>query len=256
MARAFEWVDCWFDRPLWRPMHCGRFHTRPEAGARPEQFSLPVVYIPQWFWRVPDRRCCISPGPGGSSWLGADEVGFWSHWVEQTGWDGGVVLYDQRGVGLSEPALDCPEMRSVRRELLPCRCRPRRPTAAYARRHAPAMTGSGPTAWICIASPPIECVGCDRPDVGDGSGALGRLWCPMAPGSRIADDAHRPEHLRSVVLDSVYPPQVNAELSDAWLLQRAFELPAVSVNWRTNARESPADLDANCRGRSPASTGR
>ena len=42
-----EWVDCWFDKPLWRPMHCAHFHTAPEAGATPEQFVLPVVYIPQ-----------------------------------------------------------------------------------------------------------------------------------------------------------------------------------------------------------------
>ena len=36
-----------------------------------------------------------------------------------TDWPGDLVLYDQRGVGLSEPALDCPELRALRRELLP-----------------------------------------------------------------------------------------------------------------------------------------
>ena len=30
-----EWVDCWFEAPLWRPVHCGRFHTAPEDGAEP-----------------------------------------------------------------------------------------------------------------------------------------------------------------------------------------------------------------------------
>ena len=28
-----------------------------------------------------------------------------------------VILYDQRGVGLSQPALDCPELQALRREL-------------------------------------------------------------------------------------------------------------------------------------------
>ena len=45
-------------------------------------------------------------------------------------------------------------------------------------------------------------------------------------GTRVALEMMRaaPQHLRAVVLDSPYPPQVNAELSDAWLLQRSFEL--------------------------------
>ena len=45
-----EWVDCWFESPLWRPLHCGRFHTAPEAGATPASFALPVVYIPRPPW--------------------------------------------------------------------------------------------------------------------------------------------------------------------------------------------------------------
>ena len=242
-----EWVDCWFDRPLWRPMHCGRFHTRPEAGARPEQFSLPVVYIPQWFWRRSGPPVLyIAGGPGGSSWLGADEVGFWSHWVEQTGWDGGVVLYDQRGVGLSEPALDCPEMRSVRRELLPLPLpteetyrRVREATrACHDRLKADGMDLHRFTTQL-NASDAIDlmsAMGLERWDV-----------YGVSYGTRVALQMMRtaPEQLRSVVLDSVYPPQVNAELSDAWLLQRAFELYSRICELADECTESPADLDAD-----------
>jgi pimeloyl-ACP methyl ester carboxylesterase len=45
-------------------------------------------------------------------------------------------------------------------------------------------------------------------------------------GTRVAMQLLRdvPQHLSAVVLDSPYPPVVNAELADAWLLQRTFEL--------------------------------
>jgi len=65
-------------------------------------------------------------------------------------------------------------------------------------------------------------------------------------GTRVALEMMRsaPQHLRAVVLDSVYPPQVNAELSDAWLLQRAFELYSRICELADECTQSPADLDA------------
>jgi len=45
-------------------------------------------------------------------------------------------------------------------------------------------------------------------------------------GSRVALELMRvaPERLRAVVLDSVYPPDVHAELADPWLLDRVLAL--------------------------------
>jgi pimeloyl-ACP methyl ester carboxylesterase len=115
-----EWTECGFDKPLWRPMHCGRLHTSPDEGATPESFVLPVILIPGWAWqREATPVQYIAGGPGGAAWLEPDEIDFWLAWVDATGWSGDLVLYDQRGVGLSEPALDCPELRVLRRELLP-----------------------------------------------------------------------------------------------------------------------------------------
>jgi len=51
-----------------------------------------------------------------------------------------------------------------------------------------------------------------------------------------------PDELRAVVLDSLYPPQVNAELSDAWLLQRSFELFARICELADQCTDSPEDL--------------
>ena len=115
-----EWVDCWFEVPWTRPVHCAYLHTAPEPGATPERFTLPVVYLSQSIWeRHRPPTLYIAGGPGGSAWLEADEIDFWLQWVDLTDWPGDLILYDQRGVGLSEPAIHCPELQTLRRELLP-----------------------------------------------------------------------------------------------------------------------------------------
>jgi pimeloyl-ACP methyl ester carboxylesterase len=240
-----EWVDCWFDRPLWRPVHCARFHTAPEAGASPEQFVLPVIYIPQPFWqRSGPPVQYIAGGPGGSAWLAPDEVDFWLDWVELTAWGGDLVLYDQRGVGLSEPALDCPELSRLRRELLPlplpteetyrrvreatrtCHDRLKREGVDF-HRFTTRINAADATDLMLA-------MGLDRWDV-----------YGVSYGTRVALEMMRrsPQHLRAAVLDSPYPPQVNAELSDAWLLQRAFELYSRICELADECTASVADLN-------------
>lgn len=221
-----EWVDCWFDKPLWRPLHCGRLHTAPLAAASPQHFVLPVVYIPQYFWaRSGPPVQYIAGGPGGAAWLAADEVGFWLDWVDAIDWPGDLVLYDQRGVGLSEPALDCPELRTLRRELLPLPL----PTEEAYRRMREATRACHDR---------LQAEGFDfhrfttrhnAADAIDLMHAMGvERWnvYGVSYGTRVALEMMRtvPQQLRAAILDSPYPPQVNAELADAWLLQRSFEL--------------------------------
>jgi hypothetical protein len=114
------WGDCWFDKPLWRPINCGRFQTAPVQDSTPTQFSLPVIHIPRPPWVTAGAPTqYIAGGPGGAAWLEPGEIGFWLDWVDANDWAGDLIVYDQRGVGLSEPALACPELRDLRRELLP-----------------------------------------------------------------------------------------------------------------------------------------
>ena len=244
-----EWVDCWFDKPLWRPMHCAHMHTAPEVGAQPEQFVLPVVYVPQWIWaRSGPPVLYVAGGPGGSSWLEPDKVGFWLDWVEQTQWNADLVLYDQRGVGLSRPALDCPELRSLRRELLPL---PLPTEEAYRRVRAASRA--------CHAR--LKAQGFDlsrfttrlnAADATDLMRAMGfEQWdlYGVSYGTRVALEMMRatPQYLRATVLDSPYPPDVNAELSDAWLLLRSFELFSRICELADECSESVDDLNADLR---------
>ena len=41
-----EWVDCWFEKPWWRPMHCARYYTAPEPGATRDGPSLAMPASP------------------------------------------------------------------------------------------------------------------------------------------------------------------------------------------------------------------
>jgi len=240
-----EWVDCWFDSPLWRPVHCAHFHTAPEAGAAPEEFVLPVVYIPQKFWarRGPPVQY-IAGGPGGSSWLQPDKVEFWLDWVDETQWSADLVLYDQRGVGLSQPAFACPELRDLRRELLPLPL----PTEEAYRRVREAtrachdrIRGDGvdlsrlnTRSNASDATDLMRTLGLDKWDL-----------YGVSYGTRVALEMMRatPEYLRAVVLDSPYPPEVSPELSDAWLLQRSFELFSRICELADECTETAADLD-------------
>jgi pimeloyl-ACP methyl ester carboxylesterase len=239
-----EWVDCWFDQPWWRPMHCGRFHTASEPGAQPESFALPVVYIPQWAWaRSGPPVLYVAGGPGGAAWLEADEVGFWLDWGEQVDWPGDLVLYDQRGVGLSQPALDCPELRDLRREILPLPL----PTEEAYRRVRDATR-------LCHDRLRAEGIDLHRFNTGLNAADATDLMLAMglerwnlygvSYGTRVALEMMRraPQHLRAVVLDSPYPPEVNPELADAWLLQRAFELFERICELADDCSETPAQL--------------
>ncbi len=239
-----EWVDCWFETPWDRPIHCAHLHTAAEPGAMPEQFKLPVVYLAQRPWqRQGPPTLYIAGGPGGSAWLEAGEFDFWLEWADLTDWPGDLILYDQRGVGLSEPALDCPELQTLRRELLPLPL----PTEEAYRRVREATRA-------CHTR--IRASGIDlhrfttrhnAADAIDLMRALGfEQWnlYGVSYGTRVALQIMRevPGSLRAAVLDSPYPPQVNPELADAWLLQRSFELFTRICELADDCPQTPDEL--------------
>ena len=241
-----EWVDCWFEQSPMRPVHGARMHTAPEAGATPPSFSLPVVYIPQYFWR---RRgpptLYIAGGPGGSAWLDADEVDFWLHWADQNDWPGDLILYDQRGVGLSQPALDCPELQAERRALLPLPL----PTEEAYRRVREATLACHDRlrqSGIDLARFTTSLNASDAIDLLRAMGVAQWSVYGVSYGTRVALEMMRkvPQHLSAVVLDSPYPPQVNAELADAWLLQRSFEMFSRICELADDCSQTPAELNA------------
>lgn len=242
------WGDCWFDQAFWRPAHCGRFTTATDPGAHPPRYALPVVYLPRPGWRDRQRPplLYIAGGPGGGNWLDGTGIAFWRQWQDENPWAGDLVLYDQRGVGLSQPAHDCPEVREASKALLPVELtteevyrRLRDATRACHRRLL-----AEPVSLDQLTTSRNSA---DAMDLMRSSGWSRWDVFGVSYGSRVALDILRraPGLVRSAVLDSVYPPDVNAELTDAWLLQRSLEMFTRICELADDCTRTPAALRAD-----------
>ena len=218
-----DWVPCWFDAPLARITHCAHFYPAGD-GHEPEP-RLPVVV----FRHIGlDHRSSpvlyLAGGPGGSAWLAPGEVGSWYHWLDTVDWPHDFVIFDQRGTGLSKPQLACPEARAVSTELLrdpvPAAQGMARGYAALKRCHQRLRDSGGKLdGYNTITS---------AQDIRDLMAALdGERWnlYGVSYGTRLAMEVQRryPEGIRSVILDSVYPPDIDATMTWPWLLQRSVE---------------------------------
>lgn len=215
------WRSCPGGRHWRQPVFCGRLQR--VIGGR--SLSLEVRYLRSLWPGSGTPVLYIAGGPGGASGIDASGLGQWLDWYRQVDWHADLVLYDQRGVGLSRPALDCPEVRRVRRQLLDSPL----PDEAQYRLQAQAQRA-------CLARLRADAVDLSRyhtPANADDAQALaGALdlhrWrvYGVSYGTRVALELMRrhPAGLEAVVLDSVYPPQVHAEREDTWLLARALGL--------------------------------
>lgn len=107
---VFEPVDCWWSLPESQRVDCG-YLIVPEDRALP---GGPEVRLAVAILRHPDGRPEPDPilrlhgGPGGG-YLSVMELA-WMDDASLFGADRDVIAFDQRGQGLSEPSLDCPEV--------------------------------------------------------------------------------------------------------------------------------------------------
>lgn len=208
-APVFEPGACGFTLPAGRlasTVRCGQLVV-PENRAVPDgrtvRLAVAVFKNPRGT-TAPDPIVYLSGGPGGS----ALEFLQYSYGplfggLEPSGRD--VVIFDQRGVGVSQPALDCELTTGTTADWLACGER-LRGTADLGQYH---------TAW-------------NAADVNDLRLALGydrvNLW-GGSYGTRLALDVMRdfPGGLRSVVLDAVFPPDVDLYVEGPANAQRAID---------------------------------
>ncbi len=186
---SYQPTACPFAIPGGVAIECGTL-TVPEDHANPNgrQIHLAVarIYSSSGLAAQPDPVLYLAGGPGEGA---LREVNTWVNYPIRQKRD--IILLDQRGTGFSQPVLNCPPMHSYD-DVEACRAQ---------------LVGAGIdlSAYNSAQS---------AADIADLHAALGvRTWnlLGISYGTRLALAVMRdhPEGIRSVILDSVYPPQVN-----------------------------------------------
>lgn len=226
-AENLSKVDCWFAVPADFAVACYRLKV-PESrqGQSAIELSLPVAVITSPHDRkYQDPIVYLAGGPGDGAWLDSDRISWWWGFIDDNAWvrERDVVLVDQRGTGLTQPRMDCPELQAAALQQLTLGADyaaaaklSREATAACLKRVI--AEGHDPTAYTTAES---------ARDLHDLFAALKRpKWnvYGLSYGTRLALTYMRdfPDDIRSAILDSVVPLQAHFFEDGAWVTDRAF----------------------------------
>ncbi|NWF68516.1 MAG: alpha/beta fold hydrolase [Chloroflexi bacterium] len=221
---TFAESDCWFGAITGHNPRCGYLtvpedHNNPDSG---RTLRLAVAIFPATGADpAPDPLIYLEGGPGGSP-LEILQFTFSTQFAAFTA-DRDVIIFDQRGVGYSEPALDCPELTELQRETL---------DQALSLEENTRLTNAAFAA--CQARLVSEGVDLTLYNSAQNAADVALLWQSLgysevnlygiSYGTRLALTIMRdqPQGVRSVMIDSVYPPNVNL-LQAPLNANRAFE---------------------------------
>ncbi|MEO8610974.1 MAG: alpha/beta fold hydrolase [Chloroflexota bacterium] len=238
----FEAADCPKDARLPPTFHCGYVtvladHSHPDAGTLR---LMVAVYHSDVKSTQPDPIIYLNGGPGGSS------IDFGRGIMRVFGnfGDRDIVLFDQRGTGYSEPNMTCPEINQAF-------------DTAVAQKRTPAEMRAGTlesymTCYKRLLAEGINFAvinsAASAADVQDIRKALGydqiNLY-GISYGTRLALTVMRdhPENIRSVILDSVYPPNIDNEADGAVNTQAIFDKVFAACAANPTCKDKYPDLE-------------
>lgn len=221
----WEEADCQFDTPPGQDVDCG-YLTVPEDRSQPDG---PTIRLHVGIFRTPSSDPAPDPivylegGPGGNA-LEPVPLIFnlrFAPFLENRDF----IMIDQRGTGLSEPALDCPELTVLGYELMDDNigveeALEQQFEAIFACQDRLEEEGVNLAAYTSAAN---------AADLNDLRLALGyEEWnlYGLSYGTRLAQTIMRDysEGIRSVILDSVYPLQVDLYTAVPENADRAFQV--------------------------------
>jgi pimeloyl-ACP methyl ester carboxylesterase len=232
-AAAFEPAPCPMQLPAAQiegdSVECG-YLVVPEDRADPSSGDIRLavaIFHPSGGAIEPDPIVYLSGGPGGSGL----EFLFLSFNIAfapvlDTGRD--LIVLDQRGIGYSEPALDCPGVFDLGRDLLDMEVDGKQLTDDEANELFIEAVAACEADLAAVADLTAYNTAANAADINDLRLALGydevNLW-GGSYGTRLALEVMRdyPEGLRSVVLDAVYPPDVDLYMELPANAERAFD---------------------------------
>ena len=108
-APRYEETDCPFSTDSSREIECGILMV-PEDRSQEDgpmielHFAIIRSRDPD---KLPDPVVTLQGGPGG---LSLDAMDYWLYILGRTLVSRDVIVFDQRGVGTSQPSLNCPEL--------------------------------------------------------------------------------------------------------------------------------------------------
>lgn len=227
---------CWFKPPDTRKVDCYYLRVpetrdislRPPASGKTRILSLPVVIVRGQAGDDQEVRAdpvvYLSGGPGDGAWIDAGRIEWWWDFIAGNDWlaSRDVVLFEQRGSGLAAGEMDCPLAQETALAWLGldnagARDLERRATRACAM--ALMARGQDATAYTT------------RDNAEDLHALFRALDLPrwnlygLSYGTRLALEYMRqyPGDIRSVILDSVLPPEAQFYEDDAGNTNRAFQ---------------------------------
>jgi pimeloyl-ACP methyl ester carboxylesterase len=238
---VFEPTDCWWTLPESQPVECG-YLVVPENRGAPDSPSIRIATailrhpggVPE-----PDPIVYIHGGPGGGFMKVLDlEYETLTQFFE-TNRD--VIYFDQRGNGLSEPSLDCPDFATALGDLFDYTLDGQQLTTSEAQDHLLGLLVECGEAW----GQRVDLSTYDSPttaaDVNDLRIALGYDQINVyaeSYGPRVAQSLMRdyPDTVRSAVLDaamSTYAPLEYFPRKHGGMLSHLFELCAADESCNT-----------------------
>ncbi len=222
---TFTPTSCWFDEPADYDVACGWVNvpeTRADAKSPEIQLAVAVFYSNS---RNPeaDPIIYLDGGPGGSSIENLpDSID--NSFAPFLDLDRDFIFFDQRGIGVSQPALDCPELDELTLDLLDDALTDAEYLDLYfveleACRER--LTGEG----INLAAYSTTESAADVRDIVTALGYEQVNLLGISYGTRLGLAVMRdyPEIVRSAVLDSVVPPQVDNIAEQPRMINRALE---------------------------------
>jgi pimeloyl-ACP methyl ester carboxylesterase len=206
----FDREPCWFEEPEGETVECGLLEVpadRQDSDAGVIQLAV-AVFAARSKTPAPDPIVYLEGGPGGRVLELAPEA--FETLIDPYLDDRDFVIFDQRGVGLSEPRMQCPEIQQLGRYGL---------VEGFTEEdYVIAVAASVDACRVRLRDEQIP-LGLansaeSAADLEDLRWALGygewNLY-GISYGTRLALTAMRdhPAGIRSVILDSVYPPEVD-----------------------------------------------
>lgn len=219
-----EWRDCSFDIPLTEIIHCATLY--PSLQNKQKNVTLPIVVIKNFgFEHYDDPILYITGGPGSATGFKGDDIDYWLEMINELSWNRDFVLYDQRGTGESTPQIICPSFQDFYYDAITTNLSPKEEMVSFYNQHKECryriQEFDGDLSGYSTKH--------NTQDVMDITHSLNySQWnlFGVSYGTRVALEVMRnqPTHIRSVILDSVFPSDKHDLLYWPFILDNAINM--------------------------------